>query len=210
MVRIIDYKTGKKKFSLSDVWYCRNLQMLMYLFAISDSAAKLYGVPGVPAGIIYLPAREETLRFDRKPDDSEKEKLRLRGKRRSGLVLADPAVIHAWENGGEQVYLPVKTYSSDPQVSRDQMSLLREHVRKSVERMADELISGAIEPNPEYVSETSNACVYCPYRKICRFEEGVNGKSRPTPPLSDEMVWEKLKEPGQGAGAEKNRAETEE
>ncbi len=194
-LRIVDYKTGKKKFGMSDIWYCRNLQMLMYLFAVCDDATELYGLPGIPAGIIYLPAREDVLRFDSKPDDTEKEKLRIRGKRRSGLVLANPGVLEAWENGNDSVYLPEKTRSSNPFVTSEQMKLLRRHVRNSLKTMAEELRSGEIEPNPEYVSETKNACVFCDYRRICRFEEGVTGYSRPTPPLTDEEVWDRLKEP---------------
>ena len=205
-LRIVDYKTGKKKFSLSDVWYCRNLQMLLYLFSICNHAVELYGLPGIPAGIIYLPAREEILHFDGKPDDTEKEKKRLRGKRRSGLVLADPKVIEAWEPGNNPVYMPAKTRLSDPMITEGQMQLLKEYVRTSISDMVDELQSGEIEPNPDFTSESSNSCVYCPYQKICRFEEGEYGERRLTPSLSDEDAWKKIQE---RIDAEKLKKETE-
>jgi ATP-dependent helicase/nuclease subunit B len=38
-LRIIDYKTGKKSFSLSDIWYGMGMQMLIYLFVLKKSGA---------------------------------------------------------------------------------------------------------------------------------------------------------------------------
>ena len=194
-LRVVDYKTGRKKFSLSDVWYGRNMQMLMYLFAVSDHAEALYGRPGVPAGILYLPAREDLLQFDRQPDDEQTARQRMKGKRRSGLVLDDPALIEAWEQGSEKQYIPVRVPSADPLVNLEQMGMLRRHVEKSLQEMADEIRAGSIRVSPSYVSESENACRLCPYHSICRFEEGENGEfSCPTPRLSDEKVWEQLRE----------------
>ena len=194
-LRVVDYKTGRKKFSLSDVWYGRNMQMLLYLFAVSDRAQALYGKPGIPAGILYLPAREELLQFDRAPDDEQTLRQRMKGKRRSGLVLDDPALIEAWEQGSDKQYIPVRVPSADPLVNLEQMGMLRRHVEKSLQEMSDEIRSGSIRVSPSYVSESDNACRLCPYHSICRFEEGENGEfSCPTPRLSDEKVWERLKE----------------
>ena len=194
-LRVVDYKTGRKKFSLSDVWYGRNMQMLLYLFAISDRAEELYGKPGIPAGILYLPAREDLLQFDRAPDEAQTLKQRLKGKRRSGLVLDDPALMEAWEQGDDKQYIPVRVSSTNPLVNLEQMGLLRRHVEKSLQEMADEIRAGSIRVNPSYVSESDNACRLCPYHSICRFEEGENGEfSSPAPKLSDEKVWERLQE----------------
>ena len=75
------------------------------------------------------------------------------------------------------------------------MGLLRRHIESSLRKMADEIRAGSITVNPSYVSESENACRNCPYHRICRFEEGENGVySCPTPKLSDETVWEKLRE----------------
>ncbi|MBQ9663323.1 MAG: PD-(D/E)XK nuclease family protein [Oscillospiraceae bacterium] len=194
-LRIVDYKTGRKKFNLSDIWYGRNMQMLLYLFTVCDHAEALYGHTASPAGILYLPAREELLRFDHEPDEDEAKKQRLKGKRRSGLVLDDRNLIEAWERGDEKQYIPVKVLSSDPLVSLEQMGLLRRHVEQSLREMTDEILAGSIEVSPTYVSESDNACRNCLYHSICRFEEGENGESScPTPRLSDETVWAQLRE----------------
>ena len=170
------------------------MQMLLYLFSICDHAEELYGKTGIPAGIIYLPAREDLLQFEKAPDEAETAGKRMKGKRRSGLLLDDPALQEAWEQGDEKQYIPVRVLSSNPLVSLEQMGLLRRHVEKSLRLMADEIRAGSITVNPSYHSESDNACRNCPYHSICRFEEGENGEfSCPTPKLSDETVWEQLK-----------------
>ena len=47
-VRVVDYKTGLKSFSLSDVWYGLGLQMLLYLFALEKTGRERYGSEIVP------------------------------------------------------------------------------------------------------------------------------------------------------------------
>lgn len=194
-LRVVDYKTGRKKFSLSDVWYGRNLQMLLYLYTVSDNAELLYGLPGSPAGILYLPAREELLHFDSRPDEAGVEKQRRQTKRRSGLVLDDPMLIESWEHadGKERVYLPEKTGADNPMVSEKQLALLRRHVSAVLNNMSASLRDGSIDANPSYQSESDNACRLCPYHSICHFNDGENGDAfRPLPKISDEAFWENL------------------
>ena len=194
-LRVVDYKTGRKKFSLSDVWYGRNMQMLLYLFAVCDHAEALYGRAALPAGVLYLPAREELLQFDHAPDEEETASRRMKGKRRSGLVLDDPELIEAWEQGDDKQYIPVRVLRSDPLVSLEQMGLLRRHAESCLREMAEEILAGSVAVNPSYVSESENACRNCPYHQICRFEEGENGEfSNPTPRLDDAAVWARLQE----------------
>ncbi len=38
VLRVMDYKSGKKSFSLSDIWYGLNMQLVIYLYALSRRA----------------------------------------------------------------------------------------------------------------------------------------------------------------------------
>ena len=192
-LRVADYKTGHKKFSFSDLVYGRNMQMLLYLFALCDRAEALYGRPAEPAGILYVPARDDLLHFDANPETQDAEKERKKGKRRSGIVLYDQAVMQAWEQAaeGESVYRPVKTRTSDPEITADQFDMLRTYVADRLRAMGDEIRSGAIEACPAWTSETENACARCDYLSVCGFSEGENGDRHfPTPKLDDRDAWD--------------------
>ena len=46
--RVVDYKTGRKEFSMSDVWYGMGLQMLLYLFALEANGGGRYDCKSSP------------------------------------------------------------------------------------------------------------------------------------------------------------------
>ncbi len=194
-LRVVDYKTGRKRFSLSDVWYGHDLQMLLYLFALSEESEHLYGLPGKPAGIMYFPARDRIISFDRKPGEAEEEKKRRDEKRRSGLVLNEDELKKAWDGGEGQQYIPVRVGKTEPLVSMEQMGRLRRHVEDCLMEMAKELQCGNIEANPVYRTDSDHACMSCPYHDICQFEEGkAEEHRREEPGLNDEEVWRLLEE----------------
>ena len=193
-LRVVDYKTGIKKFSLSDVWYGMGLQMLLYLFALGEGGAQRYGHEIVPAGVMYLPARDAWLSADTKPGDDEAEELRARALRRSGLVLEDEALIEAWEKGEDKRYIPVSFRSGRPVsglASAEQLGRLSRHIRARLSEMARELRQGSIAADPYYRSGGDNACQLCEFYDACQFSDGENGEHcRYLPRLRDDKVWE--------------------
>lgn len=198
MLRVVDYKTGKKQFQLYDLLYGRNMQMLLYLFAVCDHAEELYGEKARPAGLMYVPARDNMLHFDTEPDDAEQVARRKKEKRRSGLMLSEPSVIKAWEHGDVLQYSPQKTRTKDPSVSRKQLDLLRQQTEEKLREMAEKVSGGCIDANPSWQSDSENACQNCPYHPVCRFEDGKNGEiSRVIRKMTDDEVWEQLM-PGDG------------
>ena len=198
-LRVVDYKTGQKKFSLSDVWYGMGLQMLLYLFALEADGQTRYGHEIVPAGVMYVPARDALLSMPKDPDDAEADKKRADALRRSGLALDDPALLEAWEKGADKRYIPVKFKHGVPTAegvaSLEQLGLLGRHIRGSLGEMARELHRGSIAADPFYRSQQENACLHCDYFDACHFAEGENGEqSRYMPKLTDGRVWGMLQE----------------
>ena len=203
-LRVVDYKTGRKSFSLSDVWYGMGLQMLLYLFTLGENGKMLYGHDIVPAGVLYIPARDVMLSSGTDMSDEAIAAERAKQIKRSGLILNDPAVINAMEHSDSPRYIPVKfkdgKAQGDALASAERLGLLAQHIDKTLRNMAAELKHGSIAADPYYRGQQENACLNCDYFDACHFADGENGETvRKMPKLAATKVWSIL-EGGEGNG----------
>ena len=215
-LRVIDYKTGNRQFSLSDVWYGMGLQMLMYLYALSTGAGeRLYRNEIVPAGVLYTPARDLLISADQNISDEEIIRERAKRLQRSGLILDDSEVIEAMEHGETPRFLPVKfnkegLAAGDALASAEQMGQLMRHVSETLKKLAAEQRRGSIDADPYYRSNQDSACLWCDYFGACHFEESKD-RRRFLSKLKPSEVWDNLQqavehETGEGLGSAKEPA----
>ncbi|MCL2391937.1 MAG: PD-(D/E)XK nuclease family protein [Oscillospiraceae bacterium] len=196
-LRVIDYKTGKKSFSLSDLMYGRDMQMLIYLFALENFGSALYGGDIIPAGVLYVPARDALIKASRNLSDEDIKKSISKELRRGGLLLNDPTVIDAMETGEEKRYLPLKIskdggFSGDSLIDPEQIMLLEKHIEKMLNDASANILGGVIECSPFYKSEKDNACMYCDYHAVCTFDN-EHGKRRFARKRKTADIWDALK-----------------
>ena len=198
-VRVVDYKTGSKKFSLSDVWYGMGLQMLLYLFALERSGAERYGREIVPAGVLYIPARDvlTTVRPEATAEEIVAEKLKAH--KRSGLLLEDKEILQAMERDLGSCYLPVRfkndgnpyADSAKSLATAEHLGKLSRHMDGLLRQMAGELRSGSVTADPWFRDVTHSACAHCDYAAACHLDM-QNDPIRYLTQLNPEQVWEKL------------------
>jgi ATP-dependent helicase/nuclease subunit B len=201
-LRVLDYKTGVRKFSLSDVCSGQNLQMLLYLFALEQEGETRYGYEVVPAGVLYVPARDRILSLDGPLEDGEVEAQRMKLRRRSGLLLQDPQVLYAMEKSYDTKYIPVTfkndAYTGDSLASAEQLGRLSAYIRKTLADLAEELRRGSINADPFYRNQLDNACLWCDYFDACHFDETGDCR-RYLPTLKPADAWSVIE-----GGAENN------
>lgn len=202
-VRVVDYKTGLKEFSLSDVLSGLGLQMLIYLFVLEKEGRARYGKEVVPAGVLYMPARDVVLSMDRSSSDGEIEKERLKRLKRKGLILGDREVIEAMEHGASPQYIPVKfsrdgVPAGDSIASIEAFGALSRHIDKILLDMGRGLRGGNIAADPYFKNSLDNACAYCDYYEACHFGEDKGDRRRYLSRLSAPEAWKKIKEGGGG------------
>ena len=193
---VADYKTGRKQFSLSDVWYGQGIQMLVYLFMLAQEGAGRYGREIVPAGVLYAPAREVLLSMPRSATEAEIQRKRQEALRRSGLLLADERVLQARERGEAPRYLPVKYVDGVPGgsiASAAQLGDLAAYVKRLLRKMGGRLASGHIEALPLCKAATELPCRWCPYVRACPFEAGTD-EPRVQRSMSQEEFWRRIRE----------------
>lgn len=228
-VRVMDYKSGTKSFSLSDVWNGLNLQLIIYLFAIQDQglaryreklAAQLDSIE--PAGVLYIPARDEAI--DLEADEQDEERLRvLRDKmlRRSGLVSDDLELLlameHGLDEGADARFIPIKLKVTKPTKSNPEPSpalaavsavadlvkfgrLARFAQGKLIE-MGRELKKGSIDAAPCRHGQVLH-CDWCEFRAACRFDETMGDHIRALEHLKDEEFWQAISKEGGAYHAE--------
>ncbi len=183
-LRVVDYKTGKKAFDLTEVAGGLGLQMLLYLFTLCKEGEKRYGVRPIPAGVLYLPARDVTVRGSRSMTEEQRRKLVDDELRRHGLVLDQQAVLEAMEQPGEGKlrFLPVTLkkdgYSGGNLVSARRLERLERHVERVLRDICKEIAAGNIAADPYWRGQDQNACRFCEYAAACHFEEGRGGDCR--------------------------------
>ena len=176
-LRVVDYKTGKKSFDLTDIRYGLGIQMLLYLFTLEREGQAYFGYPIVPCGVLYQPARSVILRQDRNISD-EKLKAALESElRRTGLVLGEPEVLRAMEHSALETpcYLPISV-KKDGTLSGDiataaQLGHLGRYVDRLLHQIAGEIARGNIDADPYARGPQDSACTYCAFASACYFDE---------------------------------------
>ena len=201
-LRVVDYKSGKKAFDLAAVRMGLDIQMLLYLFTLQKEGAAYFGHEIEPAGVLYLPARDEILSLERNISPERLQKEREKQLRRSGLLLAEPEVLRAMEHESlrEPHYLPVRV-GRDGQLSGSIASAARlgrlgEHVERQLRQIAGEIRT--ITADPCCHSEEDSPCRFCDWADACHFQDGRDGDHlRYILPVKMEEFWEELERGGE-------------
>ena len=153
-VRIIDYKTGTKKFYFPEILDGLNMQMLIYLYAVNNSG--LYG--SKPAGILYSFAARNK-----------------RGKSVSeGLIVGDASIVYAMEEANKGEFVPKYNEKklSGSYISAEDYSVVLEYVNEKLKEVGREILSGDVSAVP-IVSKDTKVCDYCEFSSVCRINKDI-------------------------------------
>ncbi|MEG2295534.1 MAG: PD-(D/E)XK nuclease family protein, partial [Oscillospiraceae bacterium] len=177
-VRVLDYKSGVKKFALSDIYHGLNLQMLVYLFSIWQNGTGIYK-DAIPAGILYVPVPDKNIivSTDRNTPQHTIAQEVSKTLKMNGLLLDDIVSISAMERDMAGIFIPATlkkdgSFDSASQlVTLTKLSKIKTHIEKIITNMADHLIQGEIPALP-IKNNQFDPCSYCDYHSICGFESG--------------------------------------
>ncbi len=198
-LRVVDYKSGKKSFDLSNLRAGLDLQMLLYLFALQRTGASYFGKEIEPAGVLYLPARDDILSTRRNITPEQLQAEREKQLRRSGLLLAEPQVLQAMEHDAltEPRYLPLRVNRngdlSGSLASAARLGKLGRYVDKLLHDIAGEIRQGNIDADPCCHTEEDSPCRYCRWAPACHFQDGRDGDHLTyIRPVKPEEFWREL------------------
>ncbi|MDD6174791.1 MAG: PD-(D/E)XK nuclease family protein [Firmicutes bacterium] len=199
-VRVIDYKTGAKKFALRDVLYGINMQMLIYLLTIWKNGGARYGARSggvIPAGVLYMPARSPRIDGVRGEKAGDAARRRLSAMCMSGIVLDDSRVLSGMEPDGKGIFIPVRIKTDGTPDARSQvislarLGRLSQKIEKLLRQMGTQLHSGNVKADP-----VEKACSWCSFAGVCG--RGEDEPPRELPQLSNQQVFELLERGEEG------------
>ena len=172
-VRVVDYKTGSKRFDLAEVYCGLDCQMLLYLFTVvRDTSGRFADVR--PAGVLYLLA-------DQPPQEAPRGAEQPAPVMLDGLVRDDADVCAAMDAGQTGRFVPFSYLNGRPNPKQKKkladaakLERIETHLQKLVCGMAEGLYAGDIAAEPLIAARCP--CDYCEYGGICRHEPGVGEK----------------------------------
>ena len=172
-IRIVDYKSGNKIFSLTDVYYGISLQMLIYLFAIWEKGKGKYE-GAIPAGILYMPAKDETIKLERNRTAQEIKEESDKMMQMNGLILDEEEVISGMDRSGSGFFIPQKSKNglSESFASLEDLATIKNHIEKLISEMVVTLKEGDVRAIPRGQTKKM-PCEFCDYRSICGYHEDI-------------------------------------
>lgn len=194
-VRVVDYKSGIKKFKLSDILYGLNLQMFVYLFTLCKSDNEL---AGKEAGVLYLHSSRKIYDVSRNAIDSGVFKNDNDTYKMVGVVLNDEEnqIAEHMEHDLKGEFIDVKCSAksgvSGSIVSLEDMGRISRKIDSLIEQMGVELHMGKIMQNPVNSTNHNNTCEFCDYSSVCANRKKIELKEIEELSFSDTI--EKLKE----------------
>lgn len=198
-LRVVDYKSGKKSFDLSAVRMGLDIQMLLYLFTLQKTGGARLGGEIEPAGVLYLPARDDLLSVQRNISPEALQAEREKQLRRSGLLLAEPRVLQAMEHEAltQPRYLPLRVNKSGnlsgSLASAAQLGQLGRYVETLLHDIAREVRGGNIDADPCCHTEEDSPCRYCEWAPACHFQDGRDRDHfHYILPVKPEDFWQEL------------------
>lgn len=180
-IRVIDYKTGSKRFSYDDVKLGLNIQLLLYLFCAwrSEGSAFKHDVAGtgevLPAGAMYLTVKPGDPLSDVPVSEHRAREMMADTIERSGIVTDERDVLDAMDSGITGRYVPVSlkadgTYKQSASLATlERFGELYRELGETVCRIADEMKSGIAAARP-LEHHGTNPCDWCSMKNICRKE----------------------------------------
>lgn len=176
-VRVIDYKSGRKSFSIEELFYGLDIQMLVYLYALHQNGASVFGSNPSVAGCMYVNVNPATVKINRNEGMTSAEKKLEETKKRSGIFLNDADVLRAMDPERRGKYIPVKENDLKSLATAEEFGKIFLKIQSLLKTMAKETSSGNIYKNP-VIHGLVDACEYCDYAEYCEHAGCERGLSK--------------------------------
>lgn len=197
-IKVLDYKSGNKNFSLLELYHGLQLQLLLYLDAYLRLNEK-----NKAAGMFYFHIDTRTVKYETGMELSEALTKQLKQYKLSGLAVDDVDILDKMESGVKGEILPAKakkdgTLGSGASVASEaQFRQLIEYMHDLIRGLGKDMLAGKISAKPCKLKE-KDACAFCKYHTICQFDTiNKDNTYEQLSPLGNKEIWEELAKGGE-------------
>ena len=202
-VKVIDYKSGNKKFDLAALYYGLQLQLVVYMNAAMELESRKHPDKEiVPAALLYYHIDDPTIETPVELTQEQINEEILTKLRMNGVVNSDPAVVERLDRflQDKSKVIPVEkkkdgSFSARSGIlSREEMQLVSSYVDTKIRKIGREILDGKIAANP-YEKGNEEACTYCAYKKVCGFDGSIPGyEKRQLEDLDKQTLMQRMQE----------------
>ncbi len=178
-VKIIDYKSGQKAFKIEEIYSGLQLQLVAYLkeaigiYSQENPQKNVY-----PGGVYYYLINDRFTKDEQEAGD----RFKLSGLTscEDGMLAAMDEVLEADSSVTSRIISVGKKKDGEltatSQVANNgEFRNLMDFVSGKIEEISSRIKQGEIEVHPYYEQDRKNACSWCEFRDICKFEAGSFG-----------------------------------
>ncbi|EDT76063.1 helicase-exonuclease AddAB subunit AddB [Clostridium butyricum] len=209
-IRIIDYKTGAKKFDLNELYYGLQMQLLVYLDAIIKNSKYILEKQVIPGAVLYFKVDDPIIKSKKEMTTEEVETEVLEELKLKGLVLKDAKVVKAMDRDIEGYSLVIPAAfkkdgdfkSTSDVVTEEEFTLLREYVNRKMISLCEDMLCGDIKIEPTKQANRSY-CEYCDFSSICQFDTSIkDNKYKIVGKKSRTEIWDNIRSDVKGSKEE--------
>ncbi len=182
-VKVIDYKSGSRKFDLAALYYGLQLQLVVYMnVAVEMQQKKHPDKKVIPAAMLYYHVADPMIEDNKELTPEQINEKILQELKMTGIVNQNDEAVKLLDKDftDKSEILPLErkkdgsfsAYSSV--ISEEDMQTVSNYVNQKIRQIGNEILDGTISVNP-YEQNGNQACTYCAYKSICGFDSRIDG-----------------------------------
>ncbi len=206
-VKVIDYKSGNRKFDLAALYYGLQLQLVVYMTVASEIEKRKHpDKEVVPAALLYYHVSDPLVSAKEGMTAEEINQEILKELRTNGIVSEDDKVVSLLDKNftDKSLVVPVERKKDGSfslrsgTIAKEDYETVSRFVSHKIRQFGREIFNGTIAVNP-CEQGGRQSCSYCVYKGICDFEEKTSGydmRMLPSPP-KEELLFKMREEMGE-------------
>ncbi len=201
-VKVIDYKSGERRFDLAALYYGLQLQLVVYMNAAVELVQrKRPDKEVVPAAMLYYRVTDPMVEGENLTPEEVNAQI-LQELRMTGMVNDNDEAVRMLDGvfTEQSDILPLARKkdgnfsAASSVISEEDMRTVSNYVNRKIRSLGREILDGTIAVNPCELG-AEKACTYCVYKRVCGFDAGAEGyQPRKLEKLKAQEALEKMRE----------------